>query len=285
MKTEISLFAPMQGVKPMIKRINYTGRRRINKDDVSINVHQNGNAAATVSAQVSLVRYRFPATARIFVEAFRQTSLMRFEWGTVSEPIAPPDCALTDFQQTEGVRFRVKVVEEETIVGTNARRLLAVADRLSPHVLEETQSQAESLLPLVSADIPEVWRVDFPADGGEPVLEVNRELVPNPSALGRSEHFVSLVLPTVLRIVLTHVLLVEQYDGCDEGEDWRALWLRMARSCIGAGRVPEMSRSNSGQMTNQADIEEWIETVVEMFARRFEVTTRFGEWWREGENS
>jgi hypothetical protein len=183
------------------------------------------------------------------------------------------------------VRFRVKIVESTAHDDRRPARLLAVADRLAPQRLDEALQATESLLPLVPASISEVWRVNFPADGGEPALWVNQQCVPSPAALGHSGEFVSLVLPEVLRTVLFHILVVEQYDAGGEGDEWQSLWLRMAENSLGATETPRPERSECGQPSNADELEEWIDAVVAQFAERFQVSRRFTEWWNVGDQA
>lgn len=243
------------------------------------------NAGPSFDAVLTLEGYRFPPEARVFVEAYRQSSFMRFAWGTTSHVNPPGNRSLKEFGTAKGVRFRLKVVEPDAEGSDRPARLLGLADRIQPAQMEEGHLAAESILELVPANIDEIWRVNFPPDDAAPVLEVNQSLVPNPNALGRSDPFVSLVLPEVLRAVLTRILIVNAYEDGEEGGDWHAQWLRMARVSLLAEAPPEPKSDDWGALTNRAELEEWIESAVARFARQFHVARRFESWRAEGDTT
>jgi hypothetical protein len=134
----------------MIRRFNYTGRRKIAKEHARISIRQ-ADGVATFAADLSLKRYGFPAAARVFVEAFRQTVLMRFDWGTIGHPERPPRIALSEFASTEGLWFRVKVVDAQGNDSSPAR-ILGLANKITP-AHADAPADSDSLLPVVPAAI------------------------------------------------------------------------------------------------------------------------------------
>ena len=66
----------------MIRRMNYTGRRRIARSRVSVRLRPVPGTGWTFDADMDLVDYGFPAEARVFVEAYNATSYMRFAFGS-----------------------------------------------------------------------------------------------------------------------------------------------------------------------------------------------------------
>src|SRR5260370_36167397 len=96
----------------MIRRINYTGRRRISRDHVKIVVCERSGSPASFEATLDLSSYDLPADATVFVEAYRQTFLMRFNFGISSEIEPPSERFLTEFESTERILFRVKATSQ-----------------------------------------------------------------------------------------------------------------------------------------------------------------------------
>src|SRR6266571_2707793 len=96
----------------MIRRINYTGRRRINREDVKIVIYDGNGGPAKFDARLELSSYSLPPDAIVFVEAYRQTFLMRFNFGSISRIELPSDRFLTEFESPEGILFRVKVTSK-----------------------------------------------------------------------------------------------------------------------------------------------------------------------------
>jgi len=254
----------------VIKRLNYTGRRRIRREDVTIQVTNGSASEPTFNSRLSLGRYRLPATARVFVEAYRQTSWQRFDLGTVGEVRQPEDRRLSAFGSVEGVFFRVKIVEAGE-PGDDGRpaRILRHADRIRPRILDEAQSK--SLLPLDPGDFrDEAWRLEFD-ETGPPVLKVSRHLVRDWRSLPATREFVTLALPAIFRSILMRILLVDVYTDLEDMSDWRTQWLRFAVGLPGVNGPPPADD----------DTDQWIDEAVGSLSRHTRIAERFQEWWRQ----
>jgi hypothetical protein len=139
------------------------------------------------------------------------------------------------------------------------------------------------LLEIVPADLAnELWKVDF--DGDEPQLQINQSLVASPALLVRDDRFVSLVLPQVLRIILTHILIVNRFDATEDVTGWRAQWLRLSMALPGVGdEPPHVELGEVGALQNQEELEQWIDDAVRSFARKSHIGRQFNAWWNAGE--
>ncbi len=247
-------------------RLNFTGRRRISQEHVKISLVVDGHN--TFSVRMNLEGYGFPDSAAVIVEAYRQLELARYEFGTVVRPIPPPNCRLTEFGALDGVRFRGKVVSVDEPHG----RRCDVADRIVASNETLDQTRRIPLLNVKGHDLGrEVWRVDF---SDEPLLLINYRLC-NKHSLARSGMFQSLVLPEVMRSILSRVLLIDQYRYFEDEDDWAARWLRFASSFPGVGEMPD-----------DADPEldaEWIDAAVSAFCQWRGTDRLFRDFWRESE--
>jgi hypothetical protein len=255
----------------LIKRLNYTGRRRIRREDVAIQVRGDGAGEPTFNAVLSVGRYRLPASARVFVEAYRQTSWQRFDFGTVGELRQPEDRRLSAFGSVEGVFFRIKIVEaaEPGDDRHPPARILRHADRIRPRTPDE--AQRKSLLPLDPGDFrDEVWRLEFD-ETGPPVLKVSRHLVPDWHSLPRTMEFLTLALPDVFRSILIRILLIDEHTDLEDMSDWRTQWLRFTLGLPGVSDPPPAD----------GDTEQWIDEAVGAFSRHTQIARRFREWWRQ----
>ena len=146
-------------------RLNYTGRKKIQRQDVFITVFDN-NGIRRFDADIDLDGYNLPSDAPVCVEAYRQNAWMRFEYGQASSLKAQTDNRLSEFDSLDGLLFRVKVTQND---GTHGK-LLAVADRVRPSKPEEGESNRLCLLPVQSVEMDSVWRVDFT---DHPVLQMS----------------------------------------------------------------------------------------------------------------
>lgn len=251
-----------------IRRLNYTGRKKIRREDVSITLHAKPNAPTTFDADLAkLAEYKLPADATVSVEARLQTRWMRFGYGSVSAITPAADRGLTEFDSTDGIRFSVKV----TAATGNPGKLLAEADGIPLLFSGETEERRDPLLPVKSDDIGhEVYRLDFSND--PPLLLVNRA-AGDKDAIVRSPLFMSIVYPAALREILNRVILVDDLDDSDDdGESWQARWLKFAAALPSVGPVPK----------EDDEREQWIDDAVAAFAKEQTMLERFVACWQKG---
>jgi len=249
----------------MIRRLNYTGRIKIHRADVRLATRED-DGALSFDADLRLHDYELPAEALVFVEAYRQTTWMRFPFGTVANLLPPPteQRRLAEFDSADGIRFRVKVTQAH-----DEHILLAAADRI-PLAQPEDDAERESLLPVVPAELgDELWRVDL---SDEPRLLVNKSAASDWRQLAKSPIFVSLVYPSVLRQVLTDILADGHRDTDDEA-DWRSNWLRFA------ARLPGMNPHPPEKDEGEEAAARWVEDAVAGFARKLALKAKFTEAW------
>lgn len=246
-----------------IRRFNYTGRRRLTADDVEIKLHDSAEPLSFEITKLSLRRHDLEDSALIYVEAYRQTSWMRFPVGTVAQPHYAGLKALSEFDSPYGILFRVKVTS-----ASPSGLLLAERDHIIP---QTTQGPRESLLP-VRPDPSlehEVFRVDF---SDSPVLLVNGKLT-RWQEITTDPVFASLAYPNVLRTILTRILCVEKHTDMED-DDWQSQWLRFARNHPNVGELP--------QSESQLELEEWVDQAVDAFCKGLQLFSKFSQHWDEG---
>lgn len=252
----------------MIRRLNFTRRRRINQSDVQVRLwEENGQRKRFRLTANSKAYSGLPEEAQVCVEAYYKNMYTRYDIAPVHE--FQGHC---ERQLEEGYGdfafFRLK------IVGTDERgrgRILACADQIRPRKAEEEKAEQESLLPVSYVNMgEEVWRLDY--ENGLPVLEVNERLK-GTCDIRDDPSFCGLVFPAALKEILSRILLVEKYYDVDGSrEDWQCRWLRLACS------LPEVRELPAGGEFEQ--IEEmvgeyvaWVGEVIQAFCRKHQMTT------------
>jgi hypothetical protein len=237
-----------------IKRINSTGRKRILREDAKFVVRSLSDGSYTFDADINLSDYDLPQDAPVIVDTYRQTTLMRFQYGTVAKPrlAAGTTPKLTEFSSPEGLQFRVKVISPGQPVGL----LLAEADRIPISSDEQHPENRISLLYTVPAQLgQEAWRVDFGSSSG-PQLLINNQLG-DWRAFASLPAFRSLVYPAAMRQILWHIKTEDAVE-IDDPESWEARWLQFASNLPGVGDRPTDD--------DDTEWEEWITAAVESFA-------------------
>lgn len=254
-----------------IRRLNFTERKRLRQTDIRIVVNRGAGSAATFDAELDLGNYGLPDNALVFVEAYRQTAWMRFDFGMIGLLRAPENRHLIEFDSPDAILFRVRVT-----AGTGEKGLLlAEADGIRTQDPDEQEGKRVPLLPVKSdAGLGEqVYKVDF---SDRPILLVNKKVGDWRGAVS-DPVFVALVFPSVLREILTRILKVDEYDDPEDPDDWHAQWLRLALRLNGNREVPDTKKTE--------DLEDWIDDAVLSFANRFRTLKRFQSAWEGGTNS
>ena len=249
----------------MIRRLNYTGRIKIHRTDLKLTTREE-NGGFSFDAKLHLIDYELPAEALVFVEAYRQTTWMRFPFGTVANLQPPENRVLSEFESIEHIKFRVKVTQAE-----DEHILLAEADRI-PLAQPDDDSDRESILPVHPAELgDELWQVDMQ---DEPCLRVNKSATADWRQFAQSPVFVSLVYPAVLRQILGQIL-TEGYRDTDDETEWRSKWLRFATLLPGVD--PEIPPKDDGE---EAALR-WAEDVVAAFAKKLALKEKLAEAWQQ----
>ena len=95
----------------MIRKFNYTGRQKIKRSNVEVDLARNNEGARFFSISLHLDDLNLPHNAHIYIEAYHRSGYQRFDFGTVGEKRIPPDRALKNLSNSAIPLFRVKVVD------------------------------------------------------------------------------------------------------------------------------------------------------------------------------
>ena len=249
----------------MIRRMNYTGRKRIARSRVTVRLLPAAGGGWAFDADFDLADYEFPHESSVFVEAYNATSYMRFAFGTVRAITAPTDTRLVEITAGPLPKFRVKVVDMRARFGL----LLGVADKLIPLRPDEELARRQSLLPVEFRELGNrVWRLDL---SDWPVLELNRRIADLGEVARSADSFAALVYPEVVRRILHEAVIeLECTDPGLDDDDWPGLWLSYACSLPGVPEPPDGSDERARALQH-----EWIERAVDGFCRSREMRIRF----------
>ncbi|MBO3803983.1 MAG: hypothetical protein JTT11_08985 [Candidatus Brockarchaeota archaeon] len=212
----------------------------------------------------------------VFIEAYYDSSYMRFPFGTVGQIRPPSNRELTDIDRGSIVFFRVKVVDESEQVG----KILAEADGIVPHNMESVSAKRLCLLPVVFKDLgPAVWRLQYDS---RPVLEVNNRIPGVGDAIKdivRTDRaFFALVWPAVLRELLTKILIIDEHDPLDvDLGNWRVQWLVFVRLFY-AHQAPQFFSDDPSTREEQL---RWIDEAVRAFCSVHGVAEKYGSTRQE----
>lgn len=242
------------------RRINHTGRKRIDKSRVDIFLEgEPGNQR--FAATVKFDGLDLPPAAPVFIEAYQRYALQRFHCGTVSTFSLPPDSRLNELDGDLPVQFRVKVVDT---AGPEGRLIAGIKGIRASNEQPDAEGR-ERLLPVAARDLGDVpWRVNLQEDS-MPELALNKRI---PGSIDRIRHdpsFQALVFPGAVRSILSWIYW---RDLAGSEEEWITRWLAFA-SAIAGEELPKGD--------DQTEVETWIEDVVSAFSRKHSLCARLVE--------
>ena len=244
----------------MLRTLNFTGRKRILRDEAQISLKNDTGGGIIFEAELDFTRLELPLDSQVFIEAFFKTTTERFSWGTVGKNTPPNERQLKRLSQPELASFRVKVVEPNA---NGFGRLLALADHISPEGLRGVTGRRIPLFRVNLTDglTDEVWSLDFDESG--PILDLNRGI------LGIKERvkdgpFMGLVFPDVMRKVFHKIRDDGNNDTQEDCDRWEQRWLRFGAKLAGHPYQPQ-------------EHDEWINEVIGQWSRQHKIVAKFKE--------
>ena len=251
----------------MIRKFNYTGRRKIKRSSVRIDILRSGMGERSFNVSLTLEDLNLPPAAHVYVEAYHRSGYQRYDFGSVGNRKMPVDRRLDRFPDTVIPLFRVKVVDKSSTHG----RILAALDKVRPETVEDIPSGSQSLLYVEYEDLGDsIWQLDL--EGDWPVLKLNRRIDEIPLIASSDARFLALVYPEILRQVLRRIINDDEHTDPDCDDDWPSLWLKLA--CT----LPGMSPLPAGLKGDQA---EWIEKAVGAFCGNRGLLEKFNLAYQE----
>ena len=243
----------------MKRRVNHTQRKRITREHIRLSLRRPEDEDRPLfDLALDLSSYEFPPSATIRVEARRGYAAQRWFFGTVAQVMPPPEADRRITEVDDAALFRILVVASD-----GSGRLLGHADRLRP------VQALESLLHLRESDAlgAEVWRVEFDDSGGQPVLLINGRIEGIRGIVTEDPSFYALVIPEVLRTVLTEIVVVDPQERDDDSGGWHIEWLDLASRYV-TTEPPYLRGLYDADDEKQAEARDWINHVVGTFAEK-----------------
>jgi len=254
-----------------MRKFNYTGRQKINRDNIDLRIQENGETF-TFFAAIDTSNLKLPPDANIFIEAYFQTDWMRFKLGTVSNQYLPHNTVLAQFETIQNILFRIN------IVSANEGKLLAHADRISPSLpKDEIDNSRISLLPVISKSLEgNLWQITYTSDSDDrPILEIEEKLGDRNSIIYHPL-FTSFVLPTAFKEILIRIASSDEEIDHDDLTDWRSQWIKF-NAHLGNDFIDPKNDYDA--------ISEWANECTGKLCRKQNLSETFVSWLNEKETN
>jgi hypothetical protein len=248
----------------MIKRVNFTGRRRVPRERIMIEVFDGD--PRTFDAAIDLSDFDAPKDAQVVLEATcaGSNTIPRFEWGTVGTPKPSTNRQLVGLHG-HNIFFSLKIIDRTEQVG----RILGLAEVIRPiKGGEKTATGRRGILPVESADLGhEPWRLDFRSE--DVYLMVNEKIPDLKDRVRFDPQVYSLIYPPVVRSILQRALQ-EPVEEDDSSDHWATLWRQF-------GQTLHAEKTKAPVEESEEEQEEWISEVVDSFCRDHSLVENFAK--------
>lgn len=241
----------------MIRKLNYTHRQKIPKENVQISLKGEGDE---IYFDASLIKdgLKFPDDARVYVEPNYGPDFLRFDFGLFKDIQQPSDTNITELKKlSDKIFFRIKIVDETKEDGL----LLGIANIYN--LSDDTDPKGKESILFVNAvkmETNEIWRINFNSQDGIPILEINNAIEGIREIAKSDPWFIGLVYPSATRQVFEHIAFdLKDFDS--EGENWNSKWIQFSQSVLGVTNVPDNN-------DDEQECEDWISNVVKAFCIR-----------------
>ncbi|MDY6801168.1 MAG: hypothetical protein SVU94_08090 [Bacteroidota bacterium] len=248
----------------MIRKFNYTNRKKIDRSSVHIKVSK-VNKIKTFEVQLDISNMKLPDHAKVYIEAYYKTNFMRFYFGTVSNIVHPKSTELTNFNGTDVVFFRIKVVDESNING----RILAMLSGLQARENEQENENRKSILVVnYNADLGQrLFHLEFNEIDLFPILEINKKLE-NQKELVRSDIFITTIYPSIIKEIANEIIYdTDEWE--EEDDNWQGYWLKYFNSVLGLN-TPRPNNNDDDMIKKQ-----WVEDITDAFCQKYKVIPKF----------
>lgn len=250
----------------MAFRFNFTGRKRVLEAEAKVHVVKDAKPLKVVLEQTFSGKNIYSPDDIVMLEAIRRTKLRRFPLGTVGSLQRETRAEFPDFADGKEVYYQLRIVDPATHVLKGLAKTLKDADK------EQKPSDMDPLLPVaLSQDDDNMgsrfWKVRL-EQHSDPVLVISIKKF-NSYEPVKSAEFKALVLPEVLRQVLTYAFILSAPSG--GFPEWAEKWRTFVGINLGVGGCPSSAPDNVDE-SYITETSQWIDDAVRAFADHFNLS-------------
>jgi|688.fasta_scaffold03148_11 hypothetical protein len=250
----------------MLKRINYTDRRRIPRSQIAVKVDPIDPASFTIDLPADLIGAPQTEVAYVDITSAGSSEVLRHQlpWSLAGLSRGPYPLGRIPWKKAI---FDVKVVEK---VGSSPGRILRRASHIRAVGTgsDTNEGASHELLTTIREPLGErVWMLRF----GEPVtLVINDALAMTEEQFVANPAFASLVFPEICRQALDWAVVSEGISPADVTSDdtsAAALWGEFARQAAPGAECP-VPPVGGWTPHNRDELDDWIDEVVGCLCRQ-----------------
>lgn len=251
----------------MKRTFNYTKRKKINREDVSIAIVRPNSLPEVKVLKLDIHRLRLPVTGQVWLEIETgRVGLVRHPLGTVGSLDLSPSYSINE-RDLGNIRFRIKIVTHEL---GSAGKVLAEVDRLAL----TDDGNVQSLLEVKPSDDlgQRIWKLEISESG--PELLINTGVV-DWREVGQSALFQALVFPEAVYEIYKWVATYEDYDSGSIEEKWKNLFAATGHDPNELAQSPPRNADDVEKAAYEENLQRTAHEVANAFARNHKALNQF----------
>lgn len=217
-----------------------------------------------------------PSNARVFVDAWKDMSFMRFDYGNFHNIVQPNNISLTELDSWTSASFVVRIVQNGIILAASKKHTVSIA-----------QPDLKSRRSLIIADYEDLgerpWKLDIYEDIPIPRLVFNErwwnELEEKGKSLSDDSKVMGMIMPAVLENMLNFLIISLKSDlhRWHQDPSWKGAWIRFARNLLPDG-IPEYIENETDESEFLSEASNWISQVVKIYSDSKSLTSNLINW-------
>ena len=245
----------------MAFRFNFTGRKRVLEAEARVHVIKDAKPLRIRLEQTFSGRSQYAPGDMVMLEAIRRTKLRRCSLGSIGALQSETLAEFPDFQDSKEVYFRLRIIDPTT------HRLKGLAKALKDADKGLKPTDMEPLLPVALSQPADglgarFWKVQL-EKASTPVLIISSKKFSSYDPV-KSVEFKTLVLPEVLRQILTYAFILSSSSG--GFPEWSAKWKTFVSINLGVSGCPEKCPEQDALESYMTETSRWIDEACRAFA-------------------
>jgi hypothetical protein len=247
----------------MIKRVNFTGRRRIPRNRVDIAVYDGQPRTFDASIDLSGLSLLSQAVVNLEATCAGSTMVERFEFGDVSN-VSPPRNRKIAELEGENLFFTLKIVDRSEQFG----RIVGIAEHIRPERAgKQTVTGRRGILPIEPSDLgQQLWQLEFREH--DVFLLVNKDAPGLIDRVHSDPLFYAAVYPAIVRRVLKEAI-AQNVEPDEQDDRWPVMWLRFGKNLHPEKEDPPRSDDP------EEDVDNWVEQIVDNFCNSHSLRDKY----------
>ena len=251
------------------RNFNYTGRMLIPQECIDARLSEIHNKAPRLELEFDWSHkptlQQISPDAKVYVDAEKDMSFMRFDYGNFGNPTAPDNVSLSELDSWTSATFVVKIVDDGKLLAKSKKHTVSLAQ-------PDLKTRRSLIMPEYRDLGERPWKLDVHEDMLIPKLVFNEKWWKYSSEIGKplyeDSKVMGTIMPAILESMLNYLMITLKSDlhRWYDDQSWKGAWIRFARSILPNVKPPEYSENEIDDTEFLSLAGEYISQVVQHYS-------------------